>query len=140
MTETSLQDTSFRQLLDATPDAVVIVDRLGGMLAANREVERLFGWTENELLGRPIGLLIPPRFQRVLETEPVSGVEPQPLAAKASAVSLFARRRDGSEFPIEISRSPLGPGDGAPIVATIRDLTEWKRAQETLFARRNRPP
>jgi diguanylate cyclase (GGDEF)-like protein/PAS domain S-box-containing protein len=133
MSEQSLRARSFRHLLDAAPDAVIIIDRLSSMVMVNREVERLFGWTESELLGRPLGFLIPPRFQRVLETGPVSGDESQQPPAKGHAVSLYARRRDGSEFPIEISRSPLGPGDGAPIVATIRDLTEWKRAQETLF-------
>ena len=133
MSEHALHDRSFRQLLDAAPDAVVIIDRIGQIVMMNREVERLFGWTEPELLGRPMRLLIPPRFHRVLETKPLNADESQPPITKGSAISLFARRRDGSEFPVEINRSPLGPADDAPIVATIRDLTEWKRAQETLF-------
>ena len=133
MSEHALHDRSFRQLLDAAPDAVVIIDRIGHIVMMNREVERLFGWTEPELLGRPMRLLIPPRFHRVLETKPLNADESQPAITKGSAISLFARRRDGSEFPVEINRSPLGPADDAPIVATIRDLTEWKRAQETLF-------
>jgi len=99
MSEQSLRDRCFRHLLDAAPDAVIIIDRLGSMAMVNREVERLFGWTENELLGRPLGFLIPPRFQRVFESGPVSGDESQQPPVKGHAVSLLARRRDGSEFP-----------------------------------------
>ncbi len=122
-----------KRLLDASPDGVVITERDGTIVAANREVERLFGWSEDELLGRSIGLMIPQRFHRVLEPESVHGSESELLPVKNTAVGLFARRRDGTEFPIEISRSPLGPGDAAPIVATIHDLTEWKRSQASLF-------
>jgi diguanylate cyclase (GGDEF)-like protein/PAS domain S-box-containing protein len=133
MSDKSLWDERFRQLLDASPDAVVITDRDGSIVAVNSEVERLFGWTDDQLFGRSLQLMIPQRFHRVLEAESVRGNDSDLSSAKGRAVSLFARRRDGSEFPIEINRSPLGPGDGAPIVATIRDLTEWKRAQENLF-------
>jgi diguanylate cyclase (GGDEF)-like protein/PAS domain S-box-containing protein len=131
MSEQSLPDSSFRQLLDAAPDAVVVIDSLGHIVMANREVEHLFGWAEDELLTKPIGFLIPTRFQRVLESEPVSNDE-LTRPTNATTVSLFGRRRDESEFPIEVHRSPLGPVENAHIVATIRDLTEWKRSQETL--------
>ena len=122
-----------RQLLDASPDGVVITDRAGIVVAVNREVERLFCWSEDDVLGNVIGLLIPQRFHRVLEAQSTGDVDSAPSPTKGRGVSLFGRRRDGSEFPIEITRSPLGPGQDGLIVATIRDLTEWKRAQENLF-------
>jgi diguanylate cyclase (GGDEF)-like protein/PAS domain S-box-containing protein len=99
----------------------------------NREVERLFGWAEAELLGQPVNRLIPPRFHRTLDTQPVFSEQPREGNPKGTRVSLFARRRDGSELPIEINRSPLGSGAGALVLVTIRDLTEWRRAQESLF-------
>jgi diguanylate cyclase (GGDEF)-like protein/PAS domain S-box-containing protein len=104
---------------------MVIVDRLGKMVVLNREVEPLFGWTDAELLGHPMIRLIPVRFHRVFES--------QSSPPGGSRLSLFARRHDGSEFPVEISRMPLNPGTDGLVLVTIRDLTEWRRAQESLF-------
>jgi diguanylate cyclase (GGDEF)-like protein/PAS domain S-box-containing protein len=137
MIEPSLLEIGFRPLLDAAPDATVVVDPHGSVVALNSDVELLFGWPEAELLGQPMNRLIPARFHRVLERmleahPPISHESPGP-SPKGIRVSLFARRRDGSEFPVEINRSPLGPGPDAPALVTIRDLTEWRRAQESLF-------
>jgi diguanylate cyclase (GGDEF)-like protein/PAS domain S-box-containing protein len=133
MIEHSLLDIGFRSLLDASPDATAVVDPLGTVVALNREAERLLGWTEGELLGHPMNRLIPPRFHRILDTQPPLSHEPQQTPPKGIRVSLFARRRDGSEFPVEINRNSLGPGPDALALVTIRDLTEWRRAQESLF-------
>ncbi len=135
MTEHSLLEIGFRPLLDAAPDATVVVDRHGSVVALNRDVEALFGWPEAELLGQPMNRLIPARFHRVLEHMlelPINHESPG-TRPKGVRVSLFARRRDGSELPVEINRSPLGPGPDALALVTIRDLTEWRRAQESLF-------
>jgi len=131
--EQSLLNLGFRPLLEAALDASVVVDSLGRVVALNREGERLLGWSEPELLGQPMNRLVPPRFHRILDTLPAFNQEPQEGQPKGTRVSLFARRRDGSEFPVEINRSPLGPGPDAPVLVTIRDLTEWRRAQESLF-------
>jgi diguanylate cyclase (GGDEF)-like protein/PAS domain S-box-containing protein len=120
MSTPSEQEKGFRQLLDAAPDAMVVVDPRGTLVALNREAERLFGWTEAELLGESLNRVIPARFQQV-------------SASPGAPVSLFAQRRDGGEFPAELTRSPLGPNNDAPVLVTIRDLTKWRRAQETLF-------
>lgn len=133
MANQSAQDTGFRQLLDAAQDPMVVADQHLNVTAANREVERLTGWTEAELLGQPISLLLPPRFQRVLETPLVSREGSKPTDASGTSVNLFVLRRDGSEFPAELKRSPLGGGEGSLVLVTIRDLTEWRRAQESLF-------
>src|ERR1700737_4632763 len=106
MIEHSLLEIGFRPLLDAAPDATVVVDRHGSVVALNRDVESLFGWPEAELLGQPMNRLIPPRFHRVLEhvleiPPPISHESPE-TRPKGTRVSLFARRRDGSEFPVEI--------------------------------------
>jgi diguanylate cyclase (GGDEF)-like protein/PAS domain S-box-containing protein len=135
MIEHSLLEIGFRPLLDAAPDATVVVDRHGSVVALNHDVESLFGWPEAELLGQPMNRLIPTRFHRVLEhmLEIPINHESAATRPKGVRVSLFARRKDGTELPVEINRSPLGPGPDALALVTIRDLTEWRRAQESLF-------
>jgi diguanylate cyclase (GGDEF)-like protein/PAS domain S-box-containing protein len=128
-------------MLDAAPDAMVVVDERGSVVALNREAERLFGWTDAELRGEPSSRFIPSRFQKVYDalgvTDGESAGSPPPGAGlKRAPVRIFARRRDGSEFPVEIHRSPLGPGKDALFLVAIRDLTEWRVAQESLFRQR----
>src|SRR6266581_959506 len=133
MTPPRMQDKRFRQMLDAAPDAMVIVDQRGSMVAVNREAERLFGWTDAELRGESSSRLIPQRFQQVYEALGVSDGKSPEIPPKRAPVRIFARRRDGSEFPVEIHRSPLGPSEDVLFLLTIRDLTEWRDVQESLF-------
>jgi diguanylate cyclase (GGDEF)-like protein/PAS domain S-box-containing protein len=133
MTTSPMQDKRFRQLLDAAPDAMVVVDQRGSVLGLNREAERLFGWTDAELLGEPSSRLIPRRFQQAYDALGASTGESPGTLPKRAPVRIFARRRDGSEFPVEIHRIPLGPGEEALFLVTIRDLTEWRGVQESLF-------
>ena len=123
-TKRRIPDTGFRELLDAAPDAMVVVDPQGDVIALNLEAERLFGWSEPEFLGHSLNRIIPPRFQQISAGRGRDEGVP---------VSLLARRRDGSEFPVELNRAPLGPGKNTQVLVTIRDLTKWRRAQENLF-------
>ena len=133
MTDNLLRENGFRCLLDAAPDALVVVDRRGDVVAANREAEQRFGWAEADLVGHPIDQLIPPRFQRVHLVQRASQAASPAIPPSEAPVSLFVRRRDGTEFPVEISQKRLGAGKDALILVTIRDLTEWRRAHESLF-------
>src|SRR5438874_5529465 len=133
MTTPRMQDKRLRQMLDAAPDAMVVVDQRGSIVAVNREGERLFGWTDAELRGESSSRLIPQRFQQVYEGLGVGDGESPGIPPKRAPVRIFARRRDGSEFPVEIHRSPLGPSEDALFLVTIRDLTEWRDVQESLF-------
>src|SRR5437867_1357614 len=133
MTPPRMQDKRFRQMLDAAPDAMVIVDQRGSMVAVNREAERLFGWTDAELRGESPSRCIAERFQRLYDALDESDDESCETAPKRAPVRIFARRRDGSEFPVEIHRSPLGPSEDALFLVTMRDLTEWRDVQESLF-------
>src|SRR5881396_362706 len=133
MTTPLMQDKRFRQMLDAAPDAMVVVDQRGSAVALNREAERLLGWTDAELRGEPSSRLFPRRFQQVYEALGVSDGESPGIRPKRTPVRIFARRRDGSEFPVEIHRSPLGPSEDALFLVTMRDLTEWRDVQESLF-------
>ena len=133
MTTPAVSDKRFRQMLEAAPDAMLVVDPRGSVVALNREAERLFGRTEAELLGESLSRFIPPRFQQVYDGLGVSGGELPETPLRRAPVRIFALRWDGSEFPVEIHRSPLGPGQDALFLVTIRDLTEWRIAQESLF-------
>src|SRR5256885_10903861 len=143
MTTPRTQDKRFRQMLDAAPDAMVVVDQAGGAVALNREAERLFGWTDAEFRGEPSSRLIPQRFQQVYDGLGVGDAESPPTPPKRAPVRIFARRRDGSEFPVEIHHSPLGPTADALFLVTIRDLTAWRGGPGSLFPQKgpgDRPP
>src|SRR4051812_29279828 len=132
MSQQSLLDIGSRNLIDASPDASLIINLLGKVVVANREAERLLGWSESELLGQSLNRLFPQRFHQMLDTAPSFSGDPEGTM-KGTCVSLFARRRDGSELPVEINRIALEAGTDPLILVTVRDLTEWRRAQEILF-------
>ncbi|MES2305783.1 MAG: EAL domain-containing protein [Gemmatimonadota bacterium] len=123
--------TEFRDLLDAAPDALVVLDASGLVIALNAEAEHFFGWTEQQLFGEEMGRFIPDRFQRLLGADRREEGGWPPVSLAGESVNCFARRRDGSEFPVELSRRPLGQGPEARSLVMVRDLTQWRRAQES---------
>src|SRR4051812_913095 len=110
MTDTSVLEIGFHALLDASPDASMVVDANGRVVAFNSEAERLLGWSEAELVGEPMNLLVPARFHQVLDAQPELEQQLEARHVPGTRVTLFARRRDGTELPVEINRSPLVPG------------------------------
>jgi PAS domain S-box-containing protein len=121
--------------LDAAPDAMVITDRSGMILFANRRVSALFGYPRDEIIGRSIERLIPAcsRSQHAAHGEQcVNSILPPPIG---TAPELFGRREDGSEFPLEISLSPVEEGAHA-FIAAIRDLADRKRVEAELIVAR----
>lgn len=124
----------FRGLLQSAPDAIVIVDDHGRISIVNRQAEVLFGYQREELLGQKIEALLPlnVREQHVHERrEYTSAPRMRPMGA---GLELFGRRKDGVEFPVEISLSPMHSSDGMLIISTIREVTERKRAEQNLKA------
>ena len=120
-------------LLESAPDAMVIVDIDGRIHLLNGQAEKLFGYAREELLSRPIEVLVPQRLRsRHTDNRAVFARDPhaRPMGA---GLELYAMRKDGSEIPVEISLSPIRSERGAPmIVSAIRDVSERKRYEQTL--------
>jgi len=134
-----LSSRPFRQLIDTAPDAMVIVDGSGTIVVVNSQTVKLFGYEPEELIGRPVEVLVPERFQKIHATRHVAGyvAKKSPHArAIGDGQGLFGRRRDGSEFPAQISLTPLHTDEGVLISSFIRDLTpltESESRYRTLF-------
>ena len=120
----------FRSLFEAVPDALVVVNRNGEIVLVNSQTERAFGYARSELLGKKVESLVPERF-RERHGEHRSGYFSDPQVRPAGTDrSLWALRKDGSEFPVEISLSSIDTEDGRLVSAAIREVTDRKQAYE----------
>jgi PAS domain S-box-containing protein len=122
----------YRRLLDAAPDAIVIVNGKGEIVLINTQAEQLFGWSRQELRGRPVEVLIPERFHAAHVRDRdgyLADPRPRPMGA---GMELFGRRKDGREFPVEVTLSPLQTDEGVLISSSIRDVTWRKEFEERL--------
>ncbi len=125
-------EADVREILDSAPDATILSDVDGEIVHVNRQTEKLFGYRRDELLGQAIEILVPERFRDGHvghRTRYSSSPEARPMGA---TLSLLARRKDGSEFPVEISLSPIRTPGGLIVSSSIRDVTERARIQEEL--------
>lgn len=127
-----LLEARFHDLLESTPDAMVMVNLTGRIVMANGQAERVFGYGRAELLGQPVELLLP-RHYRQAHVGHRSQFFAQPRTRTMGAgLELNGQRKDGSEFPVEISLSPLQTEEGLFVSSAIRDVTERKRIQSVL--------
>jgi PAS domain S-box-containing protein len=126
-----LVDIDFPTLLDAAPDAILIVNSEGTVVVANRQTEEVFGYSQAELLGQKIEMLLPERFREKHPQLRVAYFAENPRVRPMGAgLALFGRRKDGTEFPVEISLSPVETRQGRLVISAIRDVTDRQRAQE----------
>ena len=124
-------EDKFRRLLDSAPDALVIVDPAGKIVIVNTQAEKLFGYERKDLLGKPVEVLVPERFRGKHEGHRAGYLhDPKARAVGLAGVDLFGLGSDGTEFPIEVSLSPVETDDGVLVSAAIRDIRERQRLEE----------
>jgi PAS domain S-box-containing protein len=128
MTEHS--GATYRDLLEAAPDAMVVVDQAGEILLVNLQAETEFGYRRDELVGQPMDLLVPQRFQAQHVGHRAAYLGTPRIRAMGSGTAQWGRRKDGTEFPVEIMLSPLESPDGVLVTATIRDISARVAAEE----------
>lgn len=122
----------FEKLFEFSPDAIVVSDGEGKISEVNVQVEKFFGYGRSELLGKPIEILIPERYHPT-HTKHREGYNNQPrIRPMGAGVELFGRRKDGSEFPVDIMLGPVEAAEGRVVLSVIRDLSQKREAEAAL--------
>ncbi len=119
----------FRGLLEAAPDAMVIIDQEGMIIMVNAQTEKVFGYTRGDLVGQHAEVLVPTRFRDVHPFHRRQYGKNPRARSMGSDLELYALRKDGTEFPVEISLSPMETEEENLIIAAIRDITERKQVE-----------
>src|SRR6202158_4307251 len=119
-------------LLEALPDAIVAVDRDGTIVQLNSQTQALFGYTRDELMGQKVEVLVPESYRRQHHHHRQNFADTPKLRRMGADLDLYGRRRNGSEFPGEISLSPVSTENGMFVLSAIRDISERKRIAEEL--------
>lgn len=124
----------FQRIAESAPNAMVMVDRMGRIKMVNLETERLFGWSRADLLGQSVEMLVPERFRGnhpALRTAFMADPKSRPMGLGRD---LYALRRDGVEFPVEIGLNPIETEIGGMVLAAIVDITDRKQKEERIEA------
>jgi PAS domain S-box-containing protein len=126
-------EARYRGLLEAAPDAMVVVDATGAIVLSNYQAEIRFGYRAEELLGRPVTTIIPHGFAERLAADSLRSAEAIVTQQIGTGIELQGRRKDGSDFPIEIMLSPLASPEGTLVTAAIRDISTRKSVEAELI-------
>jgi formate hydrogenlyase transcriptional activator len=125
-------EARLRSLFEFSPDAILVIDQSGKITEANAQVDRFFGYSRSELVGQPVELLIPEKFRHDHPRRREEYSAQPRVRAMGAGLELYARRKDGTEFPVDIMLGPIAGLEGAAVLAVIRDLTQRKRDEEAL--------
>jgi PAS domain S-box-containing protein len=126
-------EARFRGVLESAPDAIVIASAAGGISLVNRRAEEMFGYDRSGLLDQPIEILVPESFREKHVAQREGYVAYPQRRPMGVGVDLFGRRRDGSEFPVEIALSAVDTEEGRFVIAAVRDITERKETEKALL-------
>lgn len=130
--ELKQEETKFKGLLESAPDAMVIVDKSGEIVLVNAQTEKLFGYQRDEILGNKVEMLIPSRYGGHHHKHREKYAEHPNTRAMGEGRELFGLRKDGTEFQVEISLSPIKTNEGLFISSAIRDITDRVAIQNEL--------
>ena len=130
--QASLVAARYRELLESTPDAVVIINASGHILFSNTQAESMFGFARAEMLGQPIEMLMPQRYRGTHVHNRLHYFDAPRTRSMGAGFDLRARRKNGEEFPVEISLSPLKTEFGVMGMSAIRDVSDRRRIEEIL--------
>ncbi|HLI30781.1 MAG TPA: sigma 54-interacting transcriptional regulator [Terriglobia bacterium] len=128
----SLGSEIFQRVFESAPDGIAVTDTEGIIIAANARMENLFGYIREELLGQPVEMLVPERFRSTHSSERKSYHADPRMRPMGAGLNLFARRKDSTEFPVDIMLSPIATPEGTHVLAIVRDVTQRKQAEDAL--------
>lgn len=129
------QEENARTLLDCVPAGILVVDEQGNIKLVNASTEKLFGYNRFELLGRNVEVLVPARLGDMHKADRSTFLRKPEARPMGAGRDLRARRRDGSEFPVEIGLNPVSHDGRSAVLATVIDISERNRAQQSQHAR-----
>ena len=134
ITERKRLEERFRQVVESTPNAIVMINPAGRIEMVNVQAERLFGYHRQELLGQPVEILVPDRFRTghpALRSSFFAEPKSRPMGAGRD---LYGLRKDGAEFPVEIGLNPIETEDGTMVLSAIVDISDRKQKEERIAA------
>ena len=125
-------EQQFRSLFEFSPDAIVVTNQEGIISEINAQTERFFGYSRSELLGQPVEILVPGRFRPAHPKHRADYAAHTRVRAMGAGLELYGRRKDGSEFPVDIMLGPVEGPEAPVVLSVIRDLSEKREAEEAL--------
>jgi PAS domain S-box-containing protein len=132
ITQRKQEEQKFRNLLESAPDAMVIVNEAGQIQLVNAQTEKLFGYSREELAGQRVEMLLPERYQRQHVKDRTDYSDTPRARSMGVGLDLYGRKKDGTEFPVEVSLSPLQTNEGVLVSSAVRDVTLRRRTEEQI--------